>query len=148
MDENRKKSAVWKAVRNFCLNCAGDRAAVARCDGQFIGHACSLHAYRNSSVRKTDPDGHLLGHFFKGPMLKAIRAQCVFCCNGYDPRIACGDPSCSLYPYQRGTSSFLHVGKSSGKEVRSAGETALHREDRGILPPPHHASFIAEECAL
>jgi hypothetical protein len=147
MDETRKKSAVWKAIRAYCLSCAGDRAEVARCDGQLVRYECSLHAYRHSSIKKTDSDGRLLGLFFKNPMLKAIRQQCFFCSNGYDPRIACGDPDCSLSPYQRGTSSFTHVAKSVRKGARSWGQMELGQVAKVILPPPDELAFAHEGCA-
>ena len=65
MNDIRKKSAIWRAIRERCLDCAGGSAAVHACDGKMIGYACALWPYRESSVPKTGPDGRMLDHFRK-----------------------------------------------------------------------------------
>jgi hypothetical protein len=128
MDDYRKKTAIWRAIKARCLDCAGSRDAVHDCDGKMIGYECALWPYREIGLPKVGADGRMLSHFHKPEVLKAIRRECHFCCNGSDPRIACGDPNCSLVPYQRGTASFLQVAKSDRERARSGVEVNITRQ--------------------
>ena len=135
MNDIRKKSAQSRrAIRERCLDCAGGSAAIHACDGKMIGYACALWPYRGSSVPKTGPDGRMLDHFRKSEVLKAIRRECRFCCNDTDPRLACGDPSCTLAPYQRGTRLLPPRREICGERHKELGSTETRTGGEGDTP--------------
>jgi hypothetical protein len=140
---HRRKSAIWTAIRAHCQECAGNTAEVRRCDGRMRGYQCALHPYRISGVSKTGTDGLMLPIFHKTEVLKAIRSECLFCCNGNVPSVWCGDHGCSLFPYQRGTGSFTQVGKFAQKPARSGDDHDLSVNGKGMGDGASAPWFVA-----
>jgi len=128
------KSLIWKAIRARCLDCADGPKAVTECDGVFIGYRCALHPYRiRSAVKQQDEQGKLRPEFRKSALLKAIRRECFFCCNQYDPTRACSSPECSLHPFRRGTNYVRDSAILVEKVCRGIPAEDLLREVKGVV---------------
>ncbi len=87
-------SAVRRAMRLKCLDCAEDRAEIAACE--FDGkreELCPLWRFR-------------LGHTARvgrGSLLRPIRAFCLYFCSGQWSEVkACPVTTCPLYTYRFG----------------------------------------------
>ena len=79
-----------KAIRKFCLSCAGTSEIVKDCQGDRLlnGPPCPLFKYRMGKGR---------------PSVKSIRAHCVHCCNKSNDIIReCPDTECTLHKFRMG----------------------------------------------
>lgn len=128
------KRDIMRAIRAKCVDCAETRTDIVECDGFFIGYVCALHSYRPGvKHRRQGEEGKLLPEFRKSALLKAIRKECLFCCNNYDPSWCCSSPECSLYPYRRGVNYRRDSSNLAGEGV--AFEVADEVTDSGNATP-------------
>jgi hypothetical protein len=141
------KAEIMRAIRAKCRDCAENLTVIEECDGEFIGYDCALHPYRPGvKVKRQGEDGKLLPEFRKSALLKAIRRECLFCCNNYDPGWCCSSPECSLYRFRRGVNYRRDSSYTVGNDAPDAYVEDEQGEGGGTLPGNPATLTASVEC--